>query len=56
MNPDLGKLLLPAALFVALSPGVMLKLGNTQNQTLLIHAAVFAVSLKVLKNQMPEWY
>ena len=51
-----GKLLPPAALFVVLSPGGNAKIRNTQNQTLLIHAAVFAVSLKVLKNQMPEWY
>lgn len=54
-----SKVAIPAALFAALSPGVLLQLpetklftGQTFRQTVFIHAAAFALVYKLIANSM----
>lgn len=53
-------LLVPTALFVALSPGVLLSIpqgaGKTGQIQVLVHTLVFAVAFAFLRKQFPSYY
>ena len=57
-------LVVPALLFVLLSPGVLLQLpdtlklstGQTSIQSVLVHALVFALVFAFLRKQFPKFY
>ena len=57
-------LIVPATLFVALSPGVLLQLpdstnlstGKTSIQSVVTHALVFALVFALLRRQFPKYY
>ena len=55
-----GDLLVPTALFVALSPGMLLTIppgvGKTGQAQVLVHTMVFAVVFAFLRKQFPQFY
>ena len=72
MLPDITtqKVAVPAALFLALSPGILLTTdgsippgskglymsGETGIESVMIHAVVFAVVFALLRRQFPQFY
>ena len=68
MLPDITskKITIPASLFLALSPGILLTIppgtkgiwasGQTSLNAAIIHAVVFAVVFALLRKQFPQYY
>ena len=57
------KVAIPATLFLALSPGMLLTIppgevmsGKTSRPAILTHAVVFAVVFALLRKQFPQFY
>jgi len=49
-------ILIPTLLFVLLSPGMILKLGQNHITSVLIHTIVFMVIFAFLRKQFPQYY
>ena len=68
MIPDITsqKVVLPASLFLALSPGILLSIppgskglfmsGQTSMSSAVVHTVVFALVFALLRKQFPQYY